>query len=225
MGYWLVALMATCAAAATVLVLVAERSEEAHPKRQRRGGSLRWVAFAGKDADAAFDWFVALRASLPDQVAGQVVPAGDRTLGEIAPVLERALDEDDADVVVIWVAMADLLTGISLEDHERSLYAVLGRVRARQVIPVVGGVPDLATWRIAEETGLPGDELGALVTHWNAAIDRVVYAAGGLTVDLGQLDELGSHEPEEVARRFLPAVRRALVLAHRRADQIGPVRP
>jgi hypothetical protein len=222
MGYWLVVLMATCAVAATLLVVAAEWSPETRARRRRPNGSLRWLAVIGAEPGSATDWPAALRDGLPTDVEGEVVEAGSRTLRDIGPILEQSMDDRDVDVVVLWVALGDILAGVALEDHERSLHGLLDGVRSRGAVPVVGGVPDLTTWRVAEEAGLPPDELAGLIARWNAAIARVVHAAGGMVADLNDLDETGSKDAETIARHVLPPLRRALILAHRRTAAVGP---
>jgi hypothetical protein len=223
MGYWLVILMATCAVAAVVLALAGERSLEPSAVLPRSSGSLRWLAVVGRGNGAAADWPASLRAVLPADVDGRIVAADGQTLQAVDPVVRRALADGNAEVVVFWVALADFLAGEALADHERALHDLLEWVRSRSVVPVVGGLPDLTTWTVADEAGLPRDELAGVVARWNAAIGRLVHASGGLPAELFELGEAELDEAEAIARCILPSLRRALILAHRRSAPAAPI--
>jgi hypothetical protein len=217
MGYWLVIAMAICAVIAVAIAAAAWQDRASGVVRRRARPGLNWLAVVGKESQASSGWPEPLRTALPLDVEGRVVAVSGQTLQDLRPTVDRALAKDEPNVLLIWTSLDDLLAGVALDEHEQALSDVLTELERHDVVPVVGGLPDLTTWSVAREANLPGDELTGLLARWNASIGRLVHASGGLFVDLSDLREPELQRAGAVAERFVTSLRRALVLAHRRS--------
>jgi lysophospholipase L1-like esterase len=205
------------------LVLVAALSSCA-PARQANApvaGQPRRAAVAAPPAMSAPTFvYVAIGASdtfgygVPDPATqGWVprfaasLPSGTRVvnLGVVGITLHRALAVDlpvalDAhpNLVTVWLAVNDLLGGVTLTAYRADLHTLLSRLRLAPGHPrvLVGNLPDLTLVpSIAARLG--ADPAGTLA-RWNAAIAGEAQAEGATLVDLAaQWGDLAAH-PEYV---------------------------
>jgi lysophospholipase L1-like esterase len=177
----------------------------AEPKR------LVFVALGASDA-------VGVGASGPDQswVADlhRKLPPGSKlvNLGISGEKLHEALDDElpvavnaNPDVVTVWLVVNDINARRPLDQYERDLDTMLGRLETQtHARIVVGNVPDLSA--IPAYGGIDHAALADEINRWNAAISRQVNQHGATLVDLhGTWQELSVHPEYVGADGFHPS--------------------
>jgi hypothetical protein len=233
MGFWILMAMLACALIAVVVALAIERSDTATKAPPRGDGSLRWLAVVAERSDSpSRDWAGQLADLLPPTVEPQIVHAPGPTLTALQPSIQVEVAARAPNVLLMWTALDDVLNGVSLSDYELTLGQILASLDDAGIAAVVGNVPDLTRLPGAVGAGLPEQELRDLTDRWNAAIARLAHHHGALVADLSELAPIlgtnarpaaidldgiqGSTTDDQVAGRFLPVLRHALVSARRR---------
>ncbi len=94
-------------------------------------------------------------------------------------------------LVTIFLAVNDIVGGVSLTTYGADLNALLGALQRHTYARVlVANLPDLAL--VSSLASQPA--IGATVTHWNTVIAAAVKAHGGILVDLhAHWRELAAH--------------------------------
>ena len=97
---------------------------------------------------------------------------------ELPPALEA-----NAHLITVWLAVNDVLGGVSLDQYKADLDRLLGALRAgTQAVVAVANVPDAG--ENSRYLGLPAAPRRALTRQWNEAIADAVQAHDTLLVDL-----------------------------------------
>lgn len=223
-GYWLVIALVACAIAAVLVAAAGMR--DAPPTTARRPPVL--VALGASDAlgegapsPQEDNWVARLAAELTPDVDVRNLAVGGSTLATVRRDRLSIAVSARPDVVVCWLAVNDLITGVALNAYERDLDALLSALAHSGSVTVLGNVPDLGRLPFLAHNPEEADEARRAAIRWNAAIARIAAAHGVQLVNL--FDESlapadfgpdGFHPSPaghvKLAARFLPPVRRAL---------------
>ena len=134
------------------------------------------------------------------------LPAGTRVvnLGVVGITLHKALAVDlpvalDAhpDLFTVWLAVNDLMDGVSLDAYRADLHTLLSRLRhASHARILIGNIPDLTL--VPAAASRLGVDPAATISAWNAVIATTAQSTGATLVDLhAGWQELAAH-PEYV---------------------------
>jgi hypothetical protein len=191
MGYWLV--MAIVALAVVViLIAVAAEEDESEPRSGDAVGRPVWVAIGTNgnppdDAAAATapHWIELVRRSLGERVICYDFTTAGCTAEEAQREQLAAAVAAAPDGVTVFLGPDDFRDAEDLGVFERRLWHMLATLRDAESVPLMAALPDL--------TGLPSlvaeenpEGLTEELQSWNVAIARLVAAAGGEFVDLGE---------------------------------------
>lgn len=228
MFHWIVVTMLVVALAA-VLVAAASIDSSPPPRQARRSAPILAVIAASdatgeglSDPDRD-NWVAQLAAHLPPAVSVHNLAVGGSTIAEARRTQLPNAVALDPDAVVCWLVVNDIVGGVARSNYERDLSALLAALEAPSRPVIVGNVPDLAGIPNLAATDEQRRNLNALVSAWNADIERITVRAGAIVVDLAaepvaasDLGPDGFHPSPtghvRLATRFLPAVSAALGL-------------
>src|SRR5262245_29899202 len=151
---------------------------------------LTYVAIGASDAvgvgveDPDRDgWVSVLHRALPrpTRLVNLGIP-GIRLAGALAVELPPAI-EARPDLVTLWLAVNDLLGGVSLDDYRADLDRMLGRLRGETgAVVALGNVPDAPETR--RYLGMEAGERRRVAAAWNETIAAAADRHGAVLVDL-----------------------------------------
>jgi len=197
MGYWIIVGMIMCAFGMVIIALSvdvesipartggdARRKSESDREAQENSPSkvfVRWTAFVPSgiarpwpaQIDAA-DW-----GARPTMVA-----LSDPSIAGIRSAVMNLPVSDSPHIVSMQVGLDDLLSGASRDTFLDVLSDVLQLLRFRNVVAVVGDIPDLSRLSLPGGETLTHDSLRRLAEDWNAEISRTVRTIDSALVDL-----------------------------------------
>lgn len=241
MGYWIVVGMIVCAFGMVIIALSADvasipdpkdedgrrnpESDRDAPKRSQSEMLIRWTALV--PTGIAQPWPVHTDAAVWGP-RPTIVALSDPSIAGIRSAVMSFPDSALPHIVSMQVGLVDLLSGTARGTFIAELTDVLDLLRRRNVVAVVGDIPDLSRLVVPGRETFNPDSLRRLTEDWNTEISRSTQTFGADLVDLFDVplaetsENVGGAQAESLSTRldqpsiaagFRPAIESAIRIA------------
>lgn len=207
MGYWIIVGMIVCAFGMVIIALTADAASTPSrsdtdkettpepvgeaPERSRTPVGVRWTAFV--PTGIARPWPVRVDAAMWG-VCPTVVALSDPSIMGIRSAVSNFPESRSPHIVSMQVGLDDLLSGTPRDSFINDLSAVLDLLRLRNIVAVVGDIPDLSRLSVPGGETMSPDDLRRLTEDWNVAISHRARALDAVFVDLFDVPFAGDAE-------------------------------